>query len=69
MDNDKIITVIDEDTHSTIKIEHFIKLELISNTYLLFIAKNQFIYVPLNAFKNNEDRAWFEAEIINRIKK
>jgi len=69
IDNDKINGIIDEDTHSTIKLEHFIKVEFIRNTYLLFIAKNQFVYIPVDSFESIEDRKWFESEIINKIKK
>ena len=69
IDNEKINGIIDEDTYSPIKLEHFIKVDKIKETYLLFIAKNQFIYIPINSFKNNSDREWFEKEIIKRIKK
>ena len=69
IDNDKVNGIIDEDTHSTIKLEHFIKVEFIRNTYLLFIAKNQFVYIPVDSFESDDDRKWFESEIISKIKK
>jgi hypothetical protein len=69
IDNEKIKGIIDEDTHSTIRLEHFIKVEFIRNTYLLFIAKNQCIYMSADSFENDDDRKWFESEIIRKIKK
>jgi len=69
IDNNKISGIIDEDTHSTTKLEHFIKAEFIRNTYLLFIAKNHVIYIPADSFESDDDRKWFESEIINKIKK
>lgn len=69
MENDKIHEILDEDTHSTIRLDHFIKVEFIRNTYLLFIAKNQFVYIPVDSFESDEDRNWFDAEIISKIKK
>jgi uncharacterized membrane protein YqjE len=69
IDQDKINGILDEDTHSTVKIEHFIKVEFIYNTYLLLIAKNQFLYIPIDAFESEDDRRWFESEILSKIKK
>lgn len=69
IDNEKINGIIDEDTYSPIKLEHFIKVDLIRKTYLLYIAKNQFIYIPINSFETDSDREWFENEIIKQIKK
>lgn len=67
IDNDKINGILDEDTHSTIKIDHFIKVDCIRNSYLLFIAKNQFVYIPFASFESDDDRKWFETEIISKI--
>ena len=69
IDNEKINGIIDKDTYSPIKLEHFIKADLIRETYLLYIAKNQFIYIPIDSFENDSDRLWFESEIIKKIKK
>lgn len=69
IDNEKIAGIIDSDTYSPIKLEHFIKVEMIRKTYLLFIAKSQFIYIPSDSFETNEDREWFESEIVKKIKK
>ena len=69
IDSDKINGIIDQDTCSLIKIEHFIKVELVRKTYLLYISKNQFVYIPVNAFKTDLDKEWFEREIVKRIKK
>ena len=69
IDGEKIKGIIDQDTISLIKTEHFIRVDLIRNTYLLYIAKNQFIYIPIDSFETDADREWFESEIIKRLKK
>jgi predicted membrane protein len=69
IDNEKINGVIDRDTYSPIKLDHFIKVDWIRNTYLLYVSKNQFIYIPVDAFESDPDREWFEKEILTRIKK
>lgn len=69
IDSEKINGIIDKDTYSPIKHEHFIKVDLIRKTYLLYITKNQFIYIPINSFENDSDRERFENEIIKKIKK
>lgn len=69
IDKDKINGIIDDDTNSPIKIEHFIKVDLIKNIYLLYIAKNQFIYIPINCFQSDSDLDWFKNEILTQIKK
>ena len=65
----KINGVIDDDTSSPIQIGHFIKVDLIKSTYLLFIAKNQFIYIPIDSFQSENDLNWFRNEILTQIKK
>lgn len=69
IEKEKINGIIDGDTNSPIKIEHFIKVDLIKNTYLLFIAKNQFIYIPIDSFQTESDLNWFKSEIVSQIKK
>jgi hypothetical protein len=68
IDGEKINTIIDRDSYSPIKLEHFIKVDLIRNTYLLFVSKNMFAYIPINSFKSDLDKQWFENEIIKKIK-
>ena len=69
IDSDKINGIIDEETYSPIKLEYFIKIELIRKTYLLYVAKNQFIYIPIDSFESEKDLEWFKNEIIKKIKK
>lgn len=69
IDKEKINGIIDDDTNSPIRIEHFIKVDMIKNIYLLFIAKNQFIYIPVDSFQNESDLDWFKNEILTQIKK
>uniref|UniRef100_UPI003216FC48 YcxB family protein n=1 Tax=uncultured Draconibacterium sp. TaxID=1573823 RepID=UPI003216FC48 len=67
IDSEKIVGIIDSDTYSPIKLEHFIKVDKIRETYLLYISKNQFIYIPGSSFKNDSEKEWFETEIIKKI--
>jgi hypothetical protein len=69
IDHEKINGIIDTDTYSPIKIEHFKKVDLIRKTYLLYIAQNQFVYIPIDSFESDSDKVWFENEIIKKIKK
>ncbi len=69
IDNNKINGIIDQDTYSPIKLDHFIRVDLIRNTYLLYVTKTQFIYIPIDSFESDLDREWFENEIVKKIKK
>lgn len=69
MDKNKITAIIDDDINSPMKMEYFIRVYLIKNTYLLYIAKNQFIYIPIDSFKSESDLNWFKNEILPQIKK
>lgn len=69
IDSDKINGIIDNDTYSPINIEHIIKVDIVLKNYLLYISKDQFIYIPIDSFENDSDRQWFENEVIKKIKK
>lgn len=66
--NDKIIGTLSDGTSSTILIEHFVKVLKLKTSFLLYISKTQFIYIPKDAFKTEADKIWFEQEIISKIK-
>ncbi len=69
IDSDMITGIMEDGTSQPLKTEHFIKIIKTSKYYLLYIAKSQFIYLPVDAFSNNTDIEWFENEIIKKIKK
>ena len=69
INQDQIVEWMDDETSSTIKMERFIKVMKTGKCYLLFIAKNEYIYLPFTAFESEADREWFENEIVARIKK
>ena len=69
IDNEKINGVIDQNTFSIRNLEHFIKVEFIQKTYLLFFSKNQFMYIPADSFESDADREWFDNEKVKKIKK
>jgi hypothetical protein len=64
---DKIIGVLSDGTDSTIMIDKFIKVIRLKNTYLLYMSKNQFIYISKNCFKSEQDKDWFEKKVISKI--
>lgn len=66
---DKIIGILIDGSTSTTNNERFIKEMQLKRYYLLYIAKNQFYYIPKAAFKSDQDIEWFEKEIILKIKK
>ena len=65
---DKIVEILNNGTNSLIKIEHFIKVIQTKKFYLLYIAKNQFINISKDSFKNEQDKDWFEREVLIKIK-
>ncbi|WP_109830536.1 hypothetical protein [Reichenbachiella versicolor] len=65
--NDSLITgKTDENNFSTVEKNNLIKSEIILGTYLLYITKNQFFYLPFSSFQSEEDRIWFENNYISR---
>lgn len=68
IDTDKINGIMDTESYSLMKLEHFIKTDFIRNAYLLYLSKSQFVYIPAAAFETEEDRRWFDNEIIAKIK-
>lgn len=65
---DQVVEMMADGTSSTIKTERFIKLAKTNSYYLLYVARNEYIYLPVGAFQSLADREWFENEIVNRIK-
>ena len=64
---DKINGLIEDGTESAVKFEHVIKIKILMNYYLLYITKNQFLYIPKDSFQSETDRVWFEKEIIQQL--
>ncbi|MGH1364563.1 MAG: YcxB family protein [Calditrichia bacterium] len=64
---DKINYIIDQETQSTIKLEHFVKVQFTQDIYQLYLTKHQFLYIPTDLFKSASDRQWFEKEIVSRV--
>ena len=65
---DKIVEKLNDGSNSLIKIEHFIRVKQMKNFYLLFIAKDRFISISKSSFKSEQDKDWFEKEILSKIK-
>jgi len=68
IDADRIVETMEDGTSSIIKNERFIKVMKTSVYYLLYVARNEYVYLPVDAFESLADREWFENEIINKIK-
>jgi len=63
------IMVIETDSESVgvYKNEEFYRAETLKDCYLLYITPIQFFYLPKNAFRDENDRARFEKEILPRF--
>jgi hypothetical protein len=66
---DEVVEWMEDGTSSTIKTGRFIKALKTSSYYLLYVAKNEYIYLPINAFQCLADLEWFENEVVKKIKK
>jgi hypothetical protein len=69
IDTDRIVETMEDGTSSTIKTERFINVLKTSGYYLLYVARNEYIYLPVGAFQSLADREWFENVILNKIRK
>ncbi len=69
INSDQIVEWMDDGTSSTIKNERIIRVMRTGKCYLLFIAKNEYIYLPFAAFESEMDKQWFDFEIIGKIVK
>jgi hypothetical protein len=67
IDTAQIIEAMEDGTTSTIRNERFIKVMKTKRYYLMYVARNEYIYMPFKAFESMADREWFEKEIVNKI--
>lgn len=68
IDTQHIVERIEDGSSAIMKTDQFIKVMKTGKSYLLFIAKNEYVYLPFDAFKSISDREWFENEIVKKIK-
>jgi lipid-A-disaccharide synthase-like uncharacterized protein len=66
---DKIVETLNDGTNSLIKIGHFVKVFQTKRFYLLYFAKERYITISKDSFKNKKDKNWFEKEIFMKIEK
>ena len=69
IDTDRIVETMEDGTSSIIKNERFIKVMKTTSYYLLYVARNEYVYLPVGAFESSADREWFEDAIVNKIRK
>jgi len=68
IDEEEFVGYLNDGNHNSIKNNYFIKFLENKNSYLLYISKSQFIYIPKGSFKSMEDQNWFLENIILKIK-
>jgi len=68
IDPDQVVEVMEDGTTSTIRTERFIKMMRTKKYYLLYVARNEYIYLPFSAFESLTDREWFEEKFIKKFK-
>jgi len=66
---DQVVELLEDGTSSTIRVERFNKVLKTNRYYLLYVARNEYIYIPFDAFGSSGDREWFGNEVVNKIKK
>lgn len=64
---EQIVELMDDGTSSTIKKERFIKVMRTGKCFLLFVAKNEYVYLPFAAFESEADLEWFDLEFVRKI--
>lgn len=64
---EQIMEWMDDGTSSTIKKERFIKVMRTGKCFLLFVAKNEYVYLPFAAFESETDLEWFDMEFVRKI--
>lgn len=65
---DKIVGITADGASTIIETSQFRSVVQTSKYFLLYTSKTEFIYLPINCFKTNEDLKWFESEIVEKIK-
>lgn len=68
INEEEFIGYLNDGNHNTLKNEYFIRYLKLYNSYLLYISKSQFIYIPETSFKNSNDLNWFKNNILSKIK-
>jgi len=68
IDTDQVVEMMEDGTSSTIRTERFIKMMKTPRYYLLYVARNEYIYLPVKAFQSLADLEWFESEIVKKIR-
>lgn len=51
-------------SESTVTFDNLIKKGELKTYFLLYIAKNQFIFIPKSCFKSEQDKAWFVQNVM-----
>jgi len=69
INEEEFVGYLNDGNHNVIKNNYFIKYYEVYNSYLLYISKNQMIYIPKNSFKSTEDLNWFSEKILSKINK
>jgi hypothetical protein len=66
IDDDSITAYLADGTQLKYKLSNIVKVRTIANAYIIMVSANQFLYLPMNAFKSKEDREKFE-DLLGRV--
>lgn len=69
IDNDQVTEYMNDGTSSVIKLDKVIRVMQVRKSYLLFVARNEYIYLPFDAFESPEDIKWLEEQVIANVKR
>ncbi len=66
IDSEFITTNLEDGTQLKHKLDNIVAVHMIANVYVILVSANAFLYLPIVAFKSDEDRQLFEDELRRR---
>ena len=63
----KITKISDENTKASVSTDYLFRVEILQKMYLLLIADNHVLHIPINAFKTKADLEWFQNNILTKV--
>ena len=68
IDSEKISGFSEDGSTVSYTIKNLFRARLVQEHYFLYVSRVQQIIIPATAFKDAEDRAWFETHVIDKVK-
>lgn len=66
IESEFITTNLEDGTQLKHKLDNIVTVHIIANAYVILVSANAFLYLPLEAFKSDEDHRLFENELQQR---